>query len=310
MSDGINQTVDAVEDEFERRAAAGRDAALPFGLSTPHISPSASELEKDGYKLFVALGGSLTKLKGKNQSAVPPGGGVRGVATFSPASRKRLLQLVASLDQDTRPPLFITLTYPEHWSSNPAHWHDDLEAFYKRLCRKYPMCNVAVLWRKEPQKRGAPHYHLLVFGIPFIAYKWVGQVWAQITRGNAATCSRVERVRSWKGAMFYAAKYLGKNLAAVEFSTDEGEVLDSVGRHWGVMGKKHLPRLWVAYVLLGDAFQRIRRAMVAHKRSKGRKHRLKGRHCGLWSFLRGEDALRLVGLYAAEAEMVYETPKL
>jgi hypothetical protein len=78
MSDGINQTVDAVEDEFERRAAAGRDAALPFGLSTPHISPSASELEKDGYKLFVALGGSLTKLKGKNQSAVPPGGGCSG----------------------------------------------------------------------------------------------------------------------------------------------------------------------------------------------------------------------------------------
>ncbi len=310
MSDGINQTVDAVEDEFERRAAAGRDAALPFGLSTPHISPLASELGKDGYKLFVALGGSLTKLKGKNAGAVSPGGGVRGLATFSPASRKRLLQLVASLDQDTRPPLFMTLTYPEYWASNPASWHDDLESFYKRVCRKYSMCNIAVLWRKEPQERGAPHYHLLVFGVPYIAYKWVGQVWAEITRGDAAACSRVERVRSWRGAMSYASKYLGKNLDGGEFKTDQGEVLDSVGRHWGVMGKKHLPQLWVAYVLLEDAFHRVRRAMVAQKRSKGRRHRLKGRHCGLWSFMRGEDALRLVGLYAADAEMSFESPKL
>jgi hypothetical protein len=110
--------------------------------------------------------------------------------------------------------------------------------------------------------------------------------------------------------MFYAAKYLGKNLDGGEFTTDQGEVLDSVGRHWGVMGKKHLPRLWVAYVLLEEAFHRVRRSMVAQKRSKGRRHRLKGRHCGLWSFMRGEDALRLVGLFARDTEMLYEAPKL
>jgi hypothetical protein len=306
MSEGGNQTGDGGFGEFERRASEGRDAGASFGLSTHHISP----LPSDGYKLFVALGGSLTKLRGKNSSSVAPKPGARGVATFSPASRKRLLQLVASLDQDTTPPLFLTLTYPQSWPTVPAAWHDDLEAFYKRLCRKYPMCNIAVLWRKEPQRRGAPHYHLLVFGVPYIAYKWVGEVWAQITRGNPATCSRVERVRSWRGAMSYASKYLGKKLDGGEFKTDQGEVLDSVGRHWGVMGTKHLPRLWVAYVLLEDAFHRVRRAMVAQKRSKGRVHRVKGRHCGLWSFMRGEDALRLVGLYAADADMSWEVPKL
>jgi hypothetical protein len=306
MSEGSNQTQDGGSGDFERRASAGRDAAASFGLSTHHISPLAA----DDYKLFVALGGSLTKLRGKNPSSIPPKPGVRGLATFSLASRKRLLQLVASLDQDTRPPLFLTLTYPQHWPSNPASWHDDLEAFVKRLRRKYPMCNIAVVWRKEPQARGAPHYHLLVFGVPFIAYQWVGEVWAAITRGNAATCSRVERVKSWRGAMSYASKYLGKKLDGGEFKTDEGEVLDSVGRHWGVMGVKHLPRLWVAYVLLEDAFHRVRRAMVAQKRSKGRVHRVKGRHCGLWSFMRGEDALRLVGLFARDAELLYEAPKL
>jgi hypothetical protein len=167
-----------------------------------------------------------------------------------------------------------------------------------------------MLWRKEPQKRGAPHYHLLVFGVPYIAYQWVGEVWAAITKGNAATCSRVERVRSWRGAMSYASKYLGKSLDGGEFTTDEGEVIDSVGRHWGVMGRKHLPATWVAYTLVREEFHRIRRAMVAQKRSKGRWHRIKNSYCGLWSFLRGEDALRLVGFYAADAEMSWESPKL
>jgi hypothetical protein len=66
----------------------------------------------------------------------------------------------------------------------------------------------------------------------------------------------------------------------------------------------------VAYTLVREAFHRIRRAMVAQKRSKGRRHRIKNRYCGLWSFMRGEDALRLVGLYAADAEMSRESPKL
>lgn len=309
MSDASNQTGDG-DSEAAGRAAEGRDAtpedSASFGLSTNHISPSTPT----GYVFYTALNGSISKLKGKNLSSTPPKPGIRGLATFSNASRKRLLQLVASLDQETTPPLFLTLTYPQHWSSDPASWHDDLEAFYKRLCRKYSMCNIAMLWRKEPQKRGAPHYHLLVFGVPFIAYKWVGEVWAAITSGNPATCSRVERVRSWRGAMSYAAKYLGKNLDGGEFTTDEGEVIDNVGRHWGVMGRRHLPATWVAYTLVREAFHRIRRAMVAQKRSKGRRHRIKSRYCGLWSFLRGEDALRLVGLYAADAEMAWESPKL
>jgi hypothetical protein len=170
------------------------------------------------------------------------------------------------------------------------------------------MCNVAVLWRLEPQQRGAPHFHLLVFGVQFISYKWVAKVWAEITSGNAATCSRVEKVRSWRGAMSYASKYLGKNLDGGEFATPEGDVIDEVGRHWGVMGRKHLPATWVAYTVVKEAFHRIRRAMVAQKRSKGRHHRIKSTYSGLWSFMRGEDALRLVGLYAADADMSWESP--
>ena len=288
-------------------ATPGAAAAAPFDSTTVHIPP----LPSGGYKLFVPLGGSMCKLKGGNPGSIPPKPGLRGKASFSAKSRKRLLQLVASLDQDTRPPLFLGLTYPgQDWPSLPARWHDDLESFYKRLCRKYPMCNIAVLWRLEPQHRGAPHFHLLVFGVPYIPYRWVGAAWADITSGNAASCSRVERVRSWRGAMSYAAKYLGKAGKGDEFTTADGEVIEEVGRHWGVMGRKHLPAMWVAYVLLEHEFHQVRRDLARCVRSKGRNHRVRGRHSGLWCFMRGEDAIRLIGHYARDAEMLYERPKL
>ena len=186
----------ASERQPRASAASAADAGASFDSTTSHIPP----LQSEGYKLYVPLGGSMCKLKGKNSSSKPPKPGIRGKAGFSPRSRKRLLQLVASLDQDTRPPLFLGLTYPgQSWPSSPVVWHGDLESFYKRLCRKYPMCNIAVLWRLEPQHRGAPHFHLLVFGVPYIPYQWVGAAWADITSGDAARCSLVERDKSCRG---------------------------------------------------------------------------------------------------------------
>ena len=317
--------------------AAGAGASRPLDLTTVHIPPqpplsgdiepvldlsdylphtpdkfSKTPLEPDkSYKLFVPLGGSMCKLKGKSSNPNPPKPGMRGKAGFSSRSRKRLLQLMASLDRDTRPPLFLGLTYPgDDWPSSAPLWHDHIEAFYKRLCRKYPMCNVSILWRLEPQHRGAPHFHLLVFGVPFIPYQWVGAAWADITDGNAATCSRVERVKSWRGAMSYASKYLGKAGKGEEFTTADGELIEDVGRHWGVKGRKHLPATWVAYVLLQHEFHQIRRQLGRYVRSKGRNHRVRGRHGGVWCFMQGSDALRLLGHYASDAPMAYEAPKL
>lgn len=315
-------------------AAAGVGGAPSFDLTTGHIPPLPvvtgendlsdytphtpepflkTPLEPDkSYKLFVPLGGAMCKLKGKSSNANPPQPGLRGKAGFSARSWRRLLQLMASLDRDTRPPLFLGLTYPgDTWPSDPAIWHDHLEAFHKRLRRKYPMCNIAIFWRLEPQHRGAPHFHLLVFGVPFIPYAWVGSSWAAITGGNAATCSRVERVKSWRGAMSYASKYLGKAGKGDEFTTDGGEVIEDVGRHWGVMGRKHLPATWVAYVLLQHEFHQLRRQLGRYVRSKGRNHRVRGRHGGVWCFLQASDALRLLGHFArADADMSYESPKL
>lgn len=62
----------------------------------------------------------------------------------------------------------LTLTYPSDFpDAFTAKSH--LRAFLKRLFRKFP--RIGVLWRLEFQKRGAPHFHLLiqgVFAFPFL----------------------------------------------------------------------------------------------------------------------------------------------
>jgi hypothetical protein len=217
----------------------------------------------------------------------------------------RLLQQLASIDRSRGLPLFVSLTYPGGtWPDDPAVWHDHLERFYKRLCRRFPAWPVALVWRMEPQKRGAPHFHLLIFGVSFLPATWVGEV-------CAARCSRVERVRTWRGVMSYAAKYLGKVAnAEASFLDAGGAVLAEVGRHWGVKGRANLPVTWVRYSLLLSQFHQVRRILANYVRSLGRRHQVRGRYGGLWCFLPADEALRLVGAYAPGSGMSYARPKL
>ncbi len=301
-------------------APAAGGAAAALDLTTPHIPPWRSFSEEiqgngergEGLEIGVSLGGTLCKLKGKG---VPGGvgGGMRGkISNFSSDSRRRLLQLLGSLDRtvmDT--PLFVGLTYPGvGWSDDPAIWHDHLEAFWKRLKRRYPAAPLAVIWRMEPQKRGAPHFHLLIFGVPsgFLPYSWVGLAWSSIVGGDEVhqkRCMRVERVGSWRGVMSYAAKYLGK-MGGHRFVDSAGVTLEEVGRLWGVKGRQYLPVQWARYLVTLKEFHSLRRCIANYMRSKGRGHRVRGRWSGVWCFLGWEEALRLVGLLAPYAQLVEE----
>tara|TARA_R110000796_G_scaffold250309_1_gene379133 strand:+ start:354 stop:1163 length:810 start_codon:yes stop_codon:yes gene_type:complete len=55
--------------------------------------------------------------------------------------------------------LFLTLTYHNAWEGRSPR--KDLDVYLKRLRRRFP--TVAYVWRLEPQKRLAPHFHLLLF---------------------------------------------------------------------------------------------------------------------------------------------------
>lgn len=162
---------------------------------------------------------------------------IRGkVQGFSPASRKRMIRDCARMGQAI--PIFVTLTYPEIWPSDPSVWKVHLDTFWKRVIRKNPQ--MGSFWRLEPQERFAPHYHLLIYQKngrqPFLPKKWIADSWAEITNGNPSACSRVESLKSHRGGMFYAAKYCAK-LPDGEYPEEWG----FAGKHWGKLSKANLP---------------------------------------------------------------------
>jgi hypothetical protein len=211
------------------------------------------------------------------QRGVP--GSKRGaVSAYSAASRRRLLRVIGKLRKDVLP-LFVTLTYPGAWDVRSERWKRDLQAFWKRVRREWP--TASCVWRLEFQRRGAPHFHLLLYGVPIEGIlapwadgsRWVDKAWFEVVgsgdlRHQAAGC-RVEPVRSLEGTFFYAAKYLSKTGLP-----DGGASAAFVGRFWGIMGRQFLP--WGAkmvYIMLGSEAWSIRRALLRclGLRGRGRK---------------------------------------
>jgi hypothetical protein len=194
----------------------------------------------------------------------------------------------------------VTLTYPDNWPTSPEQWKRDLQNFLKRLLRIHP--RAAIVWRLEAQQRGAPHFHLLVFNVRFLPHQWVGSKWAMITNGNAAACSQVQPVRSWRGVMSYASKYLAKLGDDRQFlAGNGGEVLEEVGRLWGIINSQALPADVRTIALTIEQFYRIRRNLERHKASILRRAglpitRIRDATRGTSRFLDWPTAVQLVNL--------------
>jgi len=117
---------------------------------------------------------------------------MRGKITeFSSASRRRLLEALAWIPQrDFTLGLFITLTYARNMA-DPVRSERDLQVLFQRMERVFG--RVSMFWRRERQKRGAIHYHLLLLGRGFVPKEWLAAAWADIT-GDHRPFTRVERL--------------------------------------------------------------------------------------------------------------------
>lgn len=177
------------------------------------------------------------------------GGGLRKEVTgFSRASRKRMIEFMASV-RNVGSMLFLTMTYDDmawltHWGTH----HDHFEAFRRRFERAYPSWRC--IWRVELQERKSgilignkvPHFHLLVFtGVDYEKASheaiasgfsgWGAAAWQEIT----ASCDEahlvygfhVTPVRNRRHAYAYISKYIAKS---------EDDSL-CIGRRWGRIGR-------------------------------------------------------------------------
>lgn len=204
------------------------------------------ELVKVGKEPSVSwfVGSSILKTsQGSDGSQV--GGGVRkSISGFSSDSRRRLMYSIASIRRDAELPCFVTLTYPNEFPS-PKESKRHLKMFNQRLQRAFS--GASAIWKLEPQERGAPHYHLLVWGVPeHDLFSFVINAWFEIAgnqvhnhllfhMGLLGNQKCVNQVRSWRGVWSYASKYLGKTFEVAGWDNLY------TGRFWGYVNRELIP---------------------------------------------------------------------
>jgi hypothetical protein len=236
------------------------------------------------YTLNIVEGGNLAELKvhfsNPERHEDVPRGEVKG---FSRKSRMRLLKLLNSISQtDLDKCLFVTLTYHQKWGDTKR----DLQTFWKRLQRRYS--GLWCVWKVECQKRGAPHFHLLIGGIDFIPSEIVARQWTEtLDEGekHLQAGTSTERVRKGEGAKRYASKYMGKG--------EDGDCFD--GRVWGVMGRKCIPIGDRAQFLITEKeffmYRRVIRKLLKKRGYTWHRSRVQG----LSAFIPSETAKELLG---------------
>jgi hypothetical protein len=230
------------------------------------------------------------------------GGGTRDkVRGFSRASRRNLLLRLASINRRAFRAfkgriIFVTLTYPGEYPQNPARCKGHLKALHKRLERRNK--SFAAFWRLGIQRRGAWHFHLLLFVGPsigpvrelrrFISSSWY-EVTGKISEGHLRAGTSVDVVKKWREATSYVERYMAKPEAFPEGL--------QTGRIWGIWNKELLPIRWeTAQVSLRDAF-RIRRIYRKLAKRKG-----SGSLRRMTVFMRHENVVRLLGFLGYQLE--------
>jgi hypothetical protein len=173
----------------------------------------------------------------------PPKPSKRGkVQEFSRKSRRRLIDLFARLDTAQHRKVFVTLTFafpvPPSWAKR------SLKRFLARVRYHYPQ--VSGVWRVEMQKRGAPHFHLMLLDLPYVEQALLQSVWTECT-GEARSIAHITLIRSHRGVMSYVSKYIAKvETKEIDASLDNAPYQQNLephweGRHWGVINEDCLP---------------------------------------------------------------------
>lgn len=282
------ETIQMVERErfarYPEGPEVGRYQEEREGLSTLHIFSLQDYIQPhavfydNGDLVEVKRGNLKTRFEDPNRK-----GGRGEVLNFSRKSQKRLRNTLGKIDKTQGVPLFATLTYPDHYPQVGRVWKKHLKNLWMRIQRKYK--DASFVWvlelqvRKSGENAGeyAPHFHLLIFGIPnsYEFKKWLSQAWFQIVGSGDEKHLRagtsVEITKSWRrisGYVSKALKYLSK--AEIDSMPEEWHT----GRFWGVYGRSNVPwaHSWICKLTESEAV-RLMRYLRKYAGIKGRDYR-------------------------------------
>lgn len=200
------------------------------------LGPSGRVIERELHHSYFTLQGGVLILRTKSRGKV--GGGRRGkVWGFSHASRARLIRLLNTIDSEAS--VFVTLTYPGEFDNGLAKLH--LKRFANWFRNRFP--SASFFWKLEYQRRGAAHYHLIVWGVDcdsdfrsLIAHAWYKIVGSNDQRHLSAGTQCDVPNGPWR---FYLSKYISK--------VDDYETVGHTGRIWGFHNKSALSFFPVRY---------------------------------------------------------------
>ena len=259
------------------------DPVPPLGLSNAHIGKQPT--------LTVAFEGRLFVLRNPSAEgrSIPPG--ERGdIVEFSRQSRKRLMQLFASIDESAvrSTAVFLTLTYHLDWPDSPGGCRAQLRLFLKAFQFKFPQ--TAQIWRLEFQQRGAPHYHILAVGVSFVDKDWVTATWGRIAHGTSIyhglMATNTVQIDNW----YHACAYVSKEIAKVK-QQSWGE---KVGRYWGVEGRQYLPIHVDDITLTKSQFSRLKELLLSRMPARSINKWIAHGPNGCWSMVPGSESLRML----------------
>ena len=142
-----------------------------------------------------------------------------------------MLELVHQLEFEKL--VFVTLTYPGAFPTDGRETKKHLRRFRARIERKFG--KLKVLWRLEFQKRGAPHFHLLLMDPPWIDKEWLSKTWYECVGSHdpkhlkrGTNIVGVARKGENKKVIAYVGKYISKVDGKERESTNEW-----TGRYYG-----------------------------------------------------------------------------
>jgi hypothetical protein len=196
-------------------------------------------------------------------------------------------------------------------------WKRDLDTFIKALRAKYP--RAWGVWRLEFQKRGAPHFHILLWDGPVIEdvlhlysvkkkrwiwvgdtknsnnrelFNWISSTWFRVVGSGDAkhlrAGTRTEPIQSWNGVVYYISKYLAK-------LTEDGFVPEGfAGRFWGVINKDAFPIEYYKWNISEGEFYKLRRMMRKRLEKKFKKKIECHGDDGLTMYMENEECVRLL----------------
>lgn len=206
-----------------------------------HQQPSANAVIRV-YAASVSVGPAYPSSSfrpSKHRTSTTSGGKRGKIKSFSRAARRRLIRLLSQVDQSQLGnPVFLTLTYHDNWHDRDIQ--RDREIFLKRVGRAYPGCRW--IWRLDYQRRGAPHFHIILWPVVGEDIQTQSQrerlatIWHEVVDPDNPTHAQygaqVVPLRDQQGVKIYMSK-LGR------ITSDEEE--RDVGRRWG--SSRDLPTL-------------------------------------------------------------------